>query len=121
MTKPTLILGASDKLSRYSNKAMKSLITAGHPVVLFNPNLERIEDLICYQKLSQIAEAIDTITVYVHPKRIEPMLSDLIALNPRRVIFNPGSESYAAQEAFENAGIEVENACTLVLLSLDQY
>lgn len=121
MTKPTLILGASDKPSRYSNKSMKSLIAAGHPVVLFNPNLDKIEDLVCYQQFNQIPEAVDTITVYVHPQRIEPMLPELIALNPERVIFNPGSESQTAEEAFKNAGIEVENACTLVLLSLDQY
>lgn len=121
MTKSTLILGASPKLSRYSNKAMKCLMAAGHSVVLFNPNLEEVEGFVCHQDLNQISEVIDTITVYVRPQRIELMIPELIALRPKRVIFNPGSESQIAEQAFNNAGIGVENACTLVLLSLDQY
>jgi hypothetical protein len=45
----------------------------------------------------------------------------LIALNPNRVIFNPGAENAALVADLEKAGISCEEACTLVLLNTGQF
>jgi len=49
------------------------------------------------------------------------MVDDIIALRPRRIISNPGTESALMQQKAEEAGIEYLEACTLVLLSTGQF
>jgi predicted CoA-binding protein len=66
-------------------------------------------------------EGLDTITLYLGPKHLEPLTDDIIAARPRRVIFNPGTESHHVQNALDKSGIPWVEACTLVLLSTDQY
>ena len=44
-----------------------------------------------------------------------------IPVTPRRVIFNPNTENKDAYEPLKQAGIEVVEACTLVLLKTSQY
>jgi hypothetical protein len=46
---------------------------------------------------------------------------DMIALKPKRVIFNPGTENPALFKLLRESGIEVEVGCTLVMLSTNQY
>ncbi|MCG8721444.1 CoA-binding protein [Tenacibaculum finnmarkense] len=45
----------------------------------------------------------------------------MISLKPRRVIFNPGTENKEFYALLLANKIEYEVACTLVLLSTDQY
>lgn len=64
-----LIIGASQKPERYAYMAMKMLEENGHEVILFNPAFEEIEGRPVIQDLSHIKEKIDTITLYVGPKK----------------------------------------------------
>ena len=64
---------------------------------------------------------IDTITLYLNPTNQKPFYDYILNLNPRRVIFNPGTENRELQGKLKNAGIEYEEACTLVLLSINKY
>ncbi|MEM7486798.1 MAG: CoA-binding protein, partial [Bacteroidota bacterium] len=66
-------------------------------------------------------ENIDTITLYLNPKRQKEYYQKILDLNPRRVIFNPGTENPEFQTVLEEAGVVVEIACTLVLLATNQY
>jgi hypothetical protein len=122
----TLILGASNKPERYANRAQKQLIENGHQVILVNPKGGTIDGIECYKQLSDVSKAnglnkIDTVTLYVNPSIVEQQQQAIAALNPRRVIFNPGSEHQQAAEYFNAKGITTENACTLVLLSMGTY
>jgi len=45
----------------------------------------------------------------------------MVAARPRRVIFNPGSESPELKRRLEAAGIRVQWECTLVLLASGRY
>jgi hypothetical protein len=42
-------------------------------------------------------------------------------MKPKRIIFNPGAENRAFGEKLEKAGVEVVEACTLVMLHMGQY
>ena len=64
---------------------------------------------------------IHTVTLYLNPSRQEPYYDYIIKLQPKRVIFNPGTENPEFYNRLKKAGIEVEVACTLVLLSTNQY
>lgn len=118
MKKNVLIIGASDKSERYSNKAMKMLLDHGHNPVLYNPNLDSIDGKKVYQSLSCINEKIDVVTVYVNQKILSGIIEDVISLKPQKIIFNPGTESSEIYKKLND--IAYEEACTLVLLSTGQ-
>ncbi len=115
------VLGASPKADRYSNKAIRSLLAHGHEVIPINPAHTKIEGLLTFPSLSAVPEAIDTITVYVGPQHIAPLIEDIVAAKPQRVIVNPGAESTALQSRLAAAGIPYIEACTLVMLSTGQF
>lgn len=119
--KKVLILGASTKPHRYSYKAMRSLLGTGHEVVLVSPKYDEIEGRKCYRDLSEVQEAIDGITMYVGAKVSSTLIQDIVALKPKIVIFNPGSENPELYKALEKNGIRHVEACTLVLLNSDQF
>ena len=66
--------------------------------------------------MNEIDQPVDTLTVYVNSKISNGLKNDILKLNPRRVIFNPGAENEKLAEFLESAGIEVVIACTLVML-----
>lgn len=115
------VLGASPKPARYANQAVRLLLEHGYHVTPIHPRFEEIEGLPAANRLDQVPRPIDTLTLYVGPERLEPQIPDLVALQPRRVIFNPGTESRAFQQALDDAGIEWFEACTLVMLRTNQF
>ena len=121
MNKPTLILGASPNPDRYSHKAQRLLKEHGHTTIPVNPIQTEILGDPVVKQLSDYQGELDTVTLYVRPERLEPLIEDLIALKPKRVIFNPGTEDTALQAKLSKAGIEATEACTLVMLHSGQY
>lgn len=120
-TERVVIVGASDNPERYSHKALLLLRRHGHEVVPVHPRLAEIEGIKVVPDLSAITGKVDTVTMYVGPAISSGMRDKLIALKPRRVIFNPGAENATLAEALAEAGIAYEEACTLVLLNTGQF
>jgi predicted CoA-binding protein len=120
-TERVVIIGASDNPERYSHQAQLLLRQHGHEVVPVHPKLAEIEDVPVVADLSAISGPVDTVTLYVGPAISQNLTDKLIALKPRRVIFNPGTENAALEAALTSAGIVCEQACTLVLLRTGQF
>ena len=120
MNKKTLVLGASLNPARYSYLAIHKLVKNNIPTVaigLKKGNLEGVE--IETEKLH--FDHIDTVTLYLNAKRQQEYYDYILSLNPRRVIFNPGTENPEFYDLLKKNNIEFENACTLVMLSSRQY
>lgn len=64
---------------------------------------------------------VHTLTLYVGSRNLEPYHDYLLSLQPKRIIFNPGAENPELYQRAQAAGIEVVNACTLVMIRSDQY
>jgi predicted CoA-binding protein len=116
-----VVLGASPKPERYSNKAVRSLRNHGHHVIPVHPAMERIDGLPVKHRLDDIEESVDTVTLYVGPERGESLTDALLDLHPRRVIFNPGTESEPLQRALLRGGIECVQDCTLLMLEGERF
>lgn len=121
MKKRTLVLGASPNPERYAYKATVMLAEHNHPV--FPVGLR--EGLIKSHKILTdlpVIEDIDTVTLYVGPKNQPPYYDYLLnQIQPKRIIFNPGTENPELINEAKKKGIKTEIACTLVLLSTNQY
>lgn len=115
------VLGASSDPNRYSFKAIEMLKEYGHRPIPVTPKEKEVLGQSTVPGIKDIKEKIDTLTVYVNPAISDKYTDDIVALKPKRVIFNPGAENPTLEKALSKAGIEVENACTLVLLRTDQF
>ncbi|MDA7921018.1 CoA-binding protein [Verrucomicrobiales bacterium] len=116
-----VILGASNKPERYAYKAFVTLLKYGHEPIPVHPDVSEIEGVPVFPNLASVEGKVDTMTLYVNPTISEPLVDEIIALQPRRVIFNPGTESALLKEKLEAADIAAEESCTLVLLETGQF
>jgi len=120
MQKKTLVLGASLNTARYSNLAINRLVKHKHPTVAIGLRKGTVEGVqIETEKVP--FEDIDTITLYLNAKRQKEYYDYILSLAPERVIFNPGTENPELYKLLRENGISFENACTLVMLSSQQY
>jgi predicted CoA-binding protein len=110
------ILGASPIPDRYAYKAFELLKEYGHRPLPINPAFTDILGKKCYPAISDAPQPIDTVTLYLGEARSNPLVDEIIAAKPRRIIMNPGAENPALAAKAEDAGIEVVEGCTLVML-----
>lgn len=115
------VLGASANTERYGYKAFSMLREYGHEAIPVHPALDALEGVPVAHNLEEIEGPVDTLTLYVNPKRLDSFQEAIISLKPKRVIFNPGTESPSARARFEEAGIACVEACTLVMLRTGQF
>jgi uncharacterized protein len=118
--KPTLVIGASENPERYSFKAINMLLEHYHAVFAYSIKAGNVAGIEFMTELNPVE--IDTVTLYVGEKNQDEVLRNyIISLNPKRVIFNPGTENEDFAAELITKGIEAEEACTLVLLQTEQY
>ncbi len=110
------VLGASPKPDRYSNQAVRLLAKFDYRPIPVNPAFDKVEGLECVPNLAAVQEPIHTITLYLGPARSTPLIDEILATNPARIIMNPGAENEQLADAARDAGIEVVEGCTLVML-----
>lgn len=120
MKKKTLVLGASLNTHRYSNYAIENLISKKYDVVAIGSRKGNIAGITIETELLPFKN-IDTVTVYLNAKRQKPFYDYIVTLQPKRVIFNPGTENPELYSILKENKIPFEESCTLVLLATDQY
>jgi predicted CoA-binding protein len=118
--KKTVLLGASNNPERYAYKAANMLVNHGHEIVAvgFKEGEVAGQPIL---KGEPIVKDVDTVTLYLNPKNQEAIYQYVLKLKPKRVIFNPGTENDVFMDLLEEKGIETVEACTLVLLSTNQF
>ncbi|MGI8890587.1 MAG: CoA-binding protein [Chthoniobacterales bacterium] len=111
-----VVLGASPKPDRYSNQAIRLLAKFDYRPIPVNPSFEEIEGLPCFPRVAAIGEPVHTITLYLGSARSTPLIDEIVAAQPQRIIMNPGAENEELAAVASGVGIEMVEACTLVML-----
>lgn len=120
MGKKTLVLGVSLNEARYSNKVVHKLISKDHQVSAIGFKSGIVSNINVSTK-NKSYKNIDTVTLYLSPINQVNFYEYILSLQPKRVIFNPGTENEEFQNILHQNGIKTDIACTLVLLSTNQY
>ena len=120
MKKLTLVIGASENPDRYSNRAILSLKKHGHEIIALGIKEGEVEGTMILTNKPPLKD-IDTVTLYVGPKNQAEWIDYILGLNPKRIIFNPGTENDNFYNLATQKSIECVNACTLVMLSTNAY
>ncbi|GAA4120511.1 CoA-binding protein [Flavobacterium chungbukense] len=119
-SKKTLVIGASTNPERYSYRAVNMLVGKGHSVLAIGQKVGEVAGVKIQTKAIPVKN-IDTITLYLNPARQRDYYNYIIEAQPKRVIFNPGTENPEFYQLLELNDIKIEVACTLVLLATSQY
>ncbi len=120
MEKKTLVMGASENPQRYSNLAMHKLLQHKHPVLAMGKQKGSVNGILINNEKEMYSD-IDTVTLYLNPAHQKQFYDYILSLNPKRIIFNPGTENPELASLARNNGIETMEACTLVMLGTGQY
>lgn len=116
----TLIIGASNNPDRYSYKAAHKLKNHGRSIIPFGVKKGEVAGEKMLNDWVDTWE-VDTVTMYINTNIQKEYYDKIIALKPRRIIFNPGTENPEFYELLAAKNIIAEEACTLVLLSMNTY
>lgn len=118
--KKTLVIGATPNPARYAYLAVMRLRQYGHEVVPVGIRKGSVDGVEIQHGTPDIKD-LDTVTIYLNPQRQQAYYDYILSLKPRRIIFNPGAENPELSKLARENGIETEEACTLVMLSIGVY
>jgi predicted CoA-binding protein len=116
----TLVIGATEKPERYAYMAVEQLLSHHHEVVALGIKEGEVLGVKILTGKPALKD-IDTVTLYVGPAHQPDYYDYILSLHPRRVIFNPGTENPEFIKMVEEAGIQAQVACTLVMLGIGNY
>lgn len=121
-SKLTVVLGATPDPSRYAYLAAEKLQKHEQPFKLVSIKKGELfgEPFLDLKSKPHIAD-VHTVTLYIGAARLEEWSQYILSLQPKRIIFNPGTENMELAKAAELEGIETVFGCTLVMLGTGQY
>lgn len=100
--------------------AVRALRRHGHAVLAVGIRPGLIMDVPIVADIPSDAH-VDTVTMYLNAHDQEAWQERILALRPRRIIFNPGAEHEALERLAMAQGIGVVHGCTLVMLAAGTY
>lgn len=118
--KKTLVLGASENPSRYSYLAIRKLTNHQHPIVAIGKKKGKVGDVEIETDHLPVTD-VDTVTLYLNARNQQEYYDYILSLQPKRIIFNPGTENNELEKLAQDNGIETVEGCTLVMLSIGNY
>lgn len=119
--KVTLVLGASANPERVSYEAVRSLIGRGIPVVALGRREYDMGDIRILTGKPELPEKIHTVTLYLSAANQVEFYEYILSLQPERIIFNPGTHNPELADMAVINGIEVVEACMLVMLRNGEF
>ena len=96
------------------------MVRKGHPIVNVGRKVGKVAGAEI-EPAEEIHTDIDTMTLYVGPQNQPQYYDYILKTKPKRIIFNPGAENAELAEKARENGIEVVEACTLVMLNTGQF
>jgi len=110
------VVGASTKPSRYGYRIVKELESSAFNVLPVTPKYSDIDGIQAYSRLSDIKGPIDVVNFVVNPHIGIKVLDECIELGVKKIWLQPGTVSSQLVNKAKANGIEVIEACILVVL-----
>lgn len=117
MDKTTLVLGASAKPERFSYDAIRSLQKNNIPVIALGRRAADLGDIKIRKGIPDDITEVHTVTLYLSAANQKEYYDFILSLNPKRIIFNPGTVNRELAGIALKRGIIVVNDCMLVMLN----
>jgi predicted CoA-binding protein len=115
-----VVLGASENPERYSYKAVKKLVQHKYEVIAIGKRKGFIGDIQIITTQPAIPD-VHTVLIYLAPYHQGEIFDYVLSLHPKRVVFNPGTESTEFEEILESYNISVIHDCSLVMMAMGRF
>jgi predicted CoA-binding protein len=115
-----VVLGASPNPERFSYKAVKRLISNNYQVVAIGKRAGFIGNIPIVTGQPALSD-VHTVLMYLAPYHQGEIFEYVVSMRPRRVIFNPGTESPEFKEWLESYNIEIVHDCSLVMMATGRF
>lgn len=113
------VAGASRDRSKYGNMVFRALGASGRTVYPLNPTASEIEGQAAYASIGELPVVPESVSVVTPPSVTRELVQQAIAAGVRNLWMQPGAEDLQASQAARQAGINVidDGSCILVLLA----
>lgn len=121
MEKTTMVLGASSNPERYSFRAVRTLQCRNIPVIAVGLRDYDKDNLTIRKGKPADTGPIHTVTLYMNANNQKEYYDYILSLDPKRVIFNPGTTNPEFASILREKGIEVVDDCMLVMIQCGKF
>lgn len=112
-----LILAASHKHHLISNLTANYLSNKGHLLYTFSELLVFDNAIHLYKEIDH-NQQIDTLCVFLQPKKQIPFYDKILSLNLKKIIFTPGTENQELEHLAQKQNINIIRGCAIALYSM---
>jgi uncharacterized protein len=116
------IAGVSKNRAKYGNKVFVALLRSNREAYPINPAAREIEGHTVYARLQDIPVVPESLSIITPPLVTRQIVADAIAVGVKNVWMQPGAEDAHASKAAREAGLNVidDGSCILVHLALQR-
>ena len=113
------VAGASANRHKYGNKVFRALVDSGRSTCPLNPIAHEIEGHQAYAKIADLPMVPQSLSIITPPEVTRSVVADAIAAGVQNIWMQPGAEDAQASEFARQAGINVidDGSCILVVLA----
>jgi uncharacterized protein len=113
------VAGASSNQHKYGNKVFRALIASGRQTYPLNPTQDEIEGQRAYPSIADLPVVPAALSIITPPEVTRKVVADAIKAGVKHIWMQPGAEDELASESAREAGINVidDGSCVLVLLA----
>jgi uncharacterized protein len=116
------VAGASANRHKYGNKVFRALLASGRETYPLNPVAEEVEGHKAYARIADLPIVPESLSIVTPPEVTRSVVADAIAAGVKNIWMQPGAENAQASESARQAGINVidDGSCILVLLAIEK-
>ena len=113
------VAGASTNRAKYGNKVFRALVDSGRVVYPLNPIADEIEGHKAYASIADLPVVPESLSIITPPQVTRTVVADAIAAGVKNIWMQPGAEDESASQAAREAGLNVidDGSCVLVMLA----
>jgi predicted CoA-binding protein len=114
------VAGASTDRSKYGNKVFRALIASGRTVYPLNPTASEVEGQRAYVSIADLPVVPESLSLVTPPHVSREVIRQAIAAGVKNIWLQPGAEDSQGSELARQAGLNVidDGSCILVLLAI---
>jgi predicted CoA-binding protein len=115
------VAGASQDRSKYGNKVFRAIVASGRTVYPLNPTAPEVEGHPAFASIAELPVVPESLSIVTPPNVTRLIIQQAIAAGVKNVWMQPGAEDDQASQAAREAGLNVidDGSCVLVLLAIE--
>ena len=115
------VAGASQDRAKYGNKVFRALVASGRTVYPLNPTAPEVEGHPAFASIADLPVVPESLSIVTPPNVTRQVIQKAIAVGVKNIWMQPGAEDDQASQAARDAGLNVidDGSCVLVLLAIE--